>query len=428
MPSSRTRRIKSPKYCCLSVLKPVKMLTKQAAGQRPAVGQTLNRQARTSRVVVRPLAQAGAGSSAPSPASGPDYSSVQRNLALELVRVTEAAALASGRWFGKGDKNAADQAAVDMMRSVLNTISMDGVVVIGEGEKDEAPMLYIGEKVGDGSLPSVDIAVDPLDGTSLVAQGRNGAVTVIAVAERGGLFDPGPSMYMEKLAVPPEVDPLSVSLDFPIRKNLEVVARALDRDISDLTVCLLDRPRHAEHIRQCREAGARIRLISDGDVAGAIDVAKMGSPVDVMWGIGGTPEGVIAAAALKCMGASMQGRLQPRNDDEMRRTLEAGYDISKVLYTDDLCSGQQVFFAATGVSDGDLLKGVRYYKGGAMTNSMVMRYQSGTVRMVETFHQWQRPGVTNVEEGSALLSLDTFRLLGGAAHEDNGRVKVGNGR
>lgn len=344
---------------------------------------------------------------------GPDYSTCQRNLALELVRVTEAAALASGRWFGKGDKNAADQAAVDMMRSVLGTIQMDGVVVIGEGEKDEAPMLYVGERVGDGSEPCVDIAVDPLDGTTLIAQGRNGAVSVIAVAERGGLFDPGPCFYMMKLATPPEVDQFSVSLDYPVKKNLEVVARALERDISEVTVCLLDRPRHADLIRECREAGARIRLISDGDVAGAIDVAKMGSPVDVMLGIGGTPEGVIAAAALKCMGANLQGRLVPRSEDEREVTIAAGYDVNKILYTDDLCSGKQVFFAATGVSDGDLLRGVRYYRGGATTNSMVMRYQSGTVRMIETFHQWKNnKGANAPSEEQAVALMSGLNFLG----------------
>lgn len=400
------------------------MLSQTGSRSGPCARQVagLPKQAR-SHLVVR--SQGGHANGKAHKVEGPDYSSVQRNMALELVRVTEAAALAAGRWFGKGDKNAADQAAVDQMRRVLNTISMDGVVVIGEGEKDEAPMLYVGEHVGDGGDPAVDIAVDPLDGTTLISQGRNGAVAVIAVAERGSLFDPGPCMYMEKLAVPPEVDPRAVSLDYPIQKNLEVVARALERDISSLTVCLLDRPRHADYIRQCREAGARIRLISDGDVAGAIDVAKMGSPVDVMWGIGGTPEGVIAAAALKCMGASIQGRLWPRNDDEYRRTVEAGYDVSKVLYTEDLCRGEQVFFAATGVSDGDLLKGVRYFKGGATTNSMVMRYQSGTVRLIETFHQWERPGVTNLQHPAGEDVLMSGLDFKGVLPETNGRVKVG---
>jgi fructose-1,6-bisphosphatase II len=317
-------------------------------------------------------------------------------LALELVRVTEAAALAAGRWYGKGDKNAADQAAVDAMRKVLNSIQMDGVIVIGEGEKDEAPMLYCGERLGDGSWPQVDIAVDPLDGTSLTAMGRSGAVSVIAVAERGALFDPGPCMYMEKLAVGPQVDANLISLEYSVKHNLSAVAYCLGKPISDVTVIMLDRPRHADLIKQCREAGARIRLISDGDVGGAIEVAKGGAPVDVMMGIGGTPEGVIAAAALKCMGGSIQGRLWPRNEDERSRALAAGYDISKVLTTSDLCSGEQVFFAATGVSDGELLKGVRYFSGGASTNSMVMRAASGTVRFIETQHRWARPSLTNI--------------------------------
>nr|QKY14893.1 fructose 1,6-bisphosphatase Ii (FBP) [Polytomella parva] len=330
--------------------------------------------------------------------SGPDYVSVQRNVALELVRVTEAAALAAGRWFGKGDKNAADQAAVDMMRKVLNSVSMDGIVVIGEGEKDEAPMLYCGEQIGDGSLqPKVDIAVDPLDGTTLTAQGRNGAISVIAVAERGALFDPGPCMYMEKLAVGPHVDPDSVSLDYPIKHNLKWVAKALDKPVSDVTVVILDRPRHLDIIKQCREAGARIRLISDGDVAGAIEVAKAGTAVDIMMGVGGTPEGVIAACALKCMGGHIQGRLWPRSEEERRIAVERGYDLNKILTIDDLCKGNDVFFAATGVSDGDLLRGVRYYSGGASTCSIVMRCKSGTVRFIETHHKWGKPSVTNLD-------------------------------
>ncbi|GLC34311.1 hypothetical protein PLESTF_000875600 [Pleodorina starrii] len=354
--------------------------------------------------------------------SGPDYSMVQRNLALELVRVTEAAALAAGRWFGKGDKNAADQAAVDMMRKVLNSVAMDGVVVIGEGEKDEAPMLYCGEGIGDGSMfPKVDIAVDPLDGTSLTSQGRNGAISVIAVAEQGSLFDPGPCMYMEKLAVGPQVDPESVSLDFSVRHNIKWVARALDKPISDVTVLMLDRPRHADLIRQCREAGARIRLISDGDVAGAIEVAKAGAPIDMMMGIGGTPEGVIAACALKCMGGHIQGRLWPRNDKERQEALARGYDLNKILLTDDLCRGDDVFFAATGVSDGDLLRGVRYYSGGASTNSIVMRCKSGTVRFVETYHKWTKPSVTNISLDDSDDSASVNRRANGNGGATRGR-------
>ncbi|EIE22607.1 hypothetical protein COCSUDRAFT_53601 [Coccomyxa subellipsoidea C-169] len=297
---------------------------------------------------------------------------------MELVRVTEAAALAGGSWLGKGDKNAADQAAVDMMRK-------------------EAPMLYCGEQIGTGQEPMVDIAVDPLDGTTLVSQGRNGAISVIAMAERGALFDPGPCMYMEKLAVGPEVNPHMVSLLYPVERNLKAVAVALNKPVRDVTVCILDRPRHADLIAQCRQAGARIRLLSDGDVAGAIEVAKQGSPVDVMLGIGGTPEGVIAAAALKCMGGSLQARLWPRNEEERRRAEAAGLDISAILYQDDLCKGEQVFFAATGVSDGDLLRGVRYFSGGASTNSIVMRASSGTVRMIETHHKWAKPSITNID-------------------------------
>ncbi|KAK9903928.1 hypothetical protein WJX75_000717 [Coccomyxa subellipsoidea] len=330
------------------------------------------------------------------PLTGPNYVTVDRNLAMELVRVTEAAALAGGSWLGKGDKNAADQAAVDMMRKVLSTVQMNGVVVIGEGEKDEAPMLYCGEQIGTGQEPMVDIAVDPLDGTTLVSQGRNGAISVIAMAERGALFDPGPCMYMEKLAVGPEVNPHMVSLLYPVERNLKAVAVALNKPVRDVTVCILDRPRHADLIAQCRQAGARIRLLSDGDVAGAIEVAKEGSPVDVMLGIGGTPEGVIAAAALKCMGGSLQARLWPRDDEERRKAEAAGLDISTILYQDDLCKGEQVFFAATGVSDGDLLRGVRYFSGGASTNSIVMRASSGTVRMIETQHKWAKPSITNI--------------------------------
>ncbi|XP_075265137.1 fructose-1,6-bisphosphatase class 2-like [Convolutriloba macropyga] len=328
---------------------------------------------------------------------GPVYSTVvQRNLALEIVRVTEAAALAAGIWQGKGDKNAADQAAVDQMRKVLNTIKMDGTIVIREGEKDEAPMLYCGERVGDGSSPSVDIAVDPLDGTTLTANGREGAIAVIAVAEKGALFDPGPCMYMEKLAVGPEVLPHSVSLSYPVLRNLQAVAEAKRKSVSEVTVIILDRPRHQDLIQEVRNAGARIKLISDGDVAAAIEVARPDTSVDIMLGTGGTPEGVITAAAMKCMGGTLQGRLAPRNDEEEKKALELGYDLSRILFVEDLCKGDQVFFAATGVTDGNLLKGVRYYGGGASTNSIVMRAESGTVRVMETTHRWSKPSVTNL--------------------------------
>jgi len=271
-------------------------------------------------------------------------------------------------------------------------------VVIGEGEKDEAPMLYCGEQIGTATEPEVDIAVDPLDGTSLVAAGRDGAVSVIAMAERGALFDPGPCMYMEKLAVGPTVNPRAVSLNKPISANIRAVAEAKGKPVGDVTVVILDRPRHADIIKSCRHVGCRIRLISDGDVAAAIEVAKAGASADIMFGIGGTPEGVIAACALKCMGASIQGRLWPRNDDERDAALKAGYDLDRILHTSDLCAGDQVFFAATGISDGDLLRGVRYFSGGASTNSIVMRAESGTVRVVETQHRWEKLSLTNLED------------------------------
>ncbi|KAF6250921.1 bacterial fructose-1,6-bisphosphatase, glpX-encoded-domain-containing protein [Scenedesmus sp. NREL 46B-D3] len=339
----------------------------------------------------KPVSEAAQTSTPPKQAAaptGPDYTAPSRNLALELVRVTEAAALAAATWLGKGDKNAADQAAVDMMRKVLSNISMDGVVVIGEGEKDEAPMLYCGEHIGDGTPPMVDIAVDPLDGTTLTAQGRSGAIAVIALAERGCMYDPGPCFYMEKLAVGPAVDPRRVSLDYSVAHNLEAVANCLGKPVSDVTVLVLDRPRHAKLIADIRAAGARIRMISDGDVGGAIETAKPEAPVDVMMGIGGTPEGVIAAAALKCMGGSIQGRLWARNEQDAEAIRASGRDLTKILYTEDLVRGNDCFFAATGVSDGDLVRGVRFYSGGASTNSVVMRGKSQTVRYIETFHKW----------------------------------------
>jgi fructose-1,6-bisphosphatase II len=315
------------------------------------------------------------------------------------VRVTEAAALASGRWLGKGDKNAADQAAVDMMRRVLADIQFDGVVVIGEGAKDEAPMLYCGERIGDGSPPAVDVAVDPLDGTTLTAQGRSGALSVIALAGRGCLFDPGPIVYMDKLAVGPDVDPRRISLDYPVRRNLEAVAACLRKPVGDVTVLVLDRPRHKQLVEEIRAAGARIRMVSDGDVGGAIETAKPGAPVDVMMGVGGTPEGVIAAAALKCMGGHLEGRLWPRDEGERAEAEKFGYDVDRILYPEDLAAGEDVFFAATGVSDGDLLRGVRYYSGGATTSSLVMRCKSGTVRHIVTEHRWRKPSLTNLGGG-----------------------------
>jgi fructose-1,6-bisphosphatase II len=304
---------------------------------------------------------------------------------MELVRVTEAAALAAGRWMGRGDKEGADGAAVQAMRVVLQTVTMDGVVVIGEGEKDNAPMLYNGERIGDGSPPATDIAVDPIDGTSLTALGRDGAVSVLAVSERGTMFNPGPCVYMEKLAVGPKAVG-SVDVRRPPTENIEAVAKALGKSVRDVTVVILDRPRHAELIEEVRTSGARIKLISDGDVAGAISAAWPESGVDVLYGTGGTPEGVIAAAALKCMGGELQGRLWPRNDDERSAAVAAGYDLDAVLTTDDLVRGDNCFFAATAITDGELLQGVRYHDYGASTQSLVMRSRSGTVRFVSARH------------------------------------------
>ena len=308
-----------------------------------------------------------------------------RNLAMELVRVTEAAAMAAGRWMGRGDKEGADGAAVQAMRIVLHTVAMDGTVVIGEGEKDHAPMLFNGERIGDGSPPATDIAVDPIDGTTLTSLGRAGALSVIAVSDRGTMFNPGPCVYMEKLAVGPKAVG-AVDVRRSPAENLEAVAKALGKAIPDVTVVILDRPRHGELIEAVRSAGARIKLISDGDVAGAISAAWPDSGVDVLYGTGGTPEGVLAAAALKCMGGEIQGRLWPRNDDERSAALAAGYDLDAVLSTDDLVKGDNCFFAATAITDGELMAGVRYHDYGATTQSMVMRSRSGTVRFVSARH------------------------------------------
>jgi fructose-1,6-bisphosphatase II len=309
-----------------------------------------------------------------------------RNLALELVRVTEAAALAAARMVGRGDKEGADQAAVDAMRHVLHSVSMDGVVVIGEGEKDEAPMLYNGEQIGDGTPPHVDVAVDPLEGTRLTALGMPNAIAVIALAERGAMFNPGPAVYMEKVAGGPEIADL-LDLDRPLPETLRLIAERKRIDIRDVMVVMLDRERHHEAMAQVREAGARVRLITDGDVAGAMLAVSENTPVDLLWGIGGTPEGVIAAAAIKCIGGQLLGRLWPRNDDERRAAIEAGYDLDQVLTADDLVRGEDVFFSATGVTDGDVLQGVRYQgERGATTESLVMRSRSGTVRRVLARH------------------------------------------
>jgi fructose-1,6-bisphosphatase II len=311
-----------------------------------------------------------------------------RNLAMELARVTEAAALAGGRWMGRGDKNAADGAAVDAMRLVLNSVSMDGIVVIGEGEKDEAPMLFNGEEIGAGG-PPCDIAVDPIDGTTLTSLGQPNAIAVIAVSDRGSMFDPGPCVYMEKIAVGPEAADV-VDLDASVTDNLRAVAKALGEDIDDVTAVILDRPRHAEIVKECREAGARIRLIPDGDVAGAIQTAWPESGANILFGVGGTPEGVIAACALKALGGAILGRLWPRNDEERSAALDLGYDLDRVLTTDDLVASDDVFFAATGITDGELLKGVRYWGDGASTQSLVMRSKSGTIRKIDARHRWQK--------------------------------------
>ncbi len=309
-----------------------------------------------------------------------------RNLALELVRVTEAAALAAARMAGRGDKEGADQAAVDAMRQVLGSISMDGVVVIGEGEKDEAPMLYNGESIGDGSPPQVDIAVDPLEGTRLTALGMPSALAVIALSERGTMFDPGPCVYMEKIAGGPEVADL-LDLDRPLSETLGLIAERKGIDIRDVVVVMLDRERHEDAIRQVREAGARVRLIMDGDVSAAMLSVSENSPVDLLWGIGGTPEGVISAAAIKCIGGQLLGRLWPRNEEERQAAIHAGYDLARILTADDLISGDDVFFSATGVTDGDVLQGVRYQGDrGATTESLVMRSRSGTVRRISARH------------------------------------------
>jgi fructose-1,6-bisphosphatase II len=312
-----------------------------------------------------------------------------RNLALELVRVTEAAAMAAARKMGYGDKEAVDQAAVDAMRAVLGSVSMDGTVVIGEGEKDAAPMLYNGEEIGNGQPPQVDIAVDPVDGTTLTAKSQPNAISVVALSDRGTMFDPGHVVYMEKLAAGPEG---AAVLDFeaPVADNLTKLAAAKGGEVGDLTVCILDRPRHEEIVEQVRRAGARIKLIPDGDVAGAIMAARPGTGVDLLVGIGGTPEAVIAACALKCLDGVMFGRLWPRDDGERQAALDAGYDLDQVLAIDDLVRGDNVFFAATGVTDGELVRGVRFDGRGATTQSLSMRSKSGTVRLIEARHQFSK--------------------------------------
>jgi fructose-1,6-bisphosphatase II len=312
-----------------------------------------------------------------------------RNLAMEMVRVTESAALATARWVGRGDKEGADGAAVEAMRTILGTVQMDGVVVIGEGEKDHAPMLYNGERIGDGTPPMVDVAVDPIDGTTLTAHGKTNALSVIAVGERGSMFDPGPSFYMDKIAVGPDARG-SIDLTASPTQNLGWIAKALRKSVRDLTVVILDRPRHDDLIAEVRSTGARIRLITDGDVYGGIATAWPDAGVDVLIGIGGTPEAVITAAALKSMGGELQCRLAPQNDAEREAVLGAGYDLNRILTQDELIEGDNCFFAATGITDGQLLRGVRFDSTGAHTQSLVMRSRSGTVRLIDAHHRMHK--------------------------------------
>ncbi|MGZ7496303.1 class II fructose-bisphosphatase [Corynebacterium sp. ZY180755] len=309
-----------------------------------------------------------------------------RNLALELVRVTEAAALASGRWVGRGMKNEGDGAAVDAMRKLINSVTMNGVVVIGEGEKDEAPMLFNGEKVGTGEGAEVDIAVDPVDGTSLMAEGRPNAISVLAASERGSMFDPSAVFYMKKIAVGPDAVGC-IDITAPVAHNIDAVAKAKGINPTDVTVVVLDRPRHVELIKEIRAAGAKVRLIRDGDVAGAVAAAKDDNSVDIMMGTGGTPEGIITACAMKCMGGEIQGILAPKDKAEEEKALAAGHELGKVLHTNDLVSSDNCYFVATGVTNGDMLRGVSYRKNGATTRSLVMRSKSGTVRFIESVHK-----------------------------------------
>jgi fructose-1,6-bisphosphatase II len=303
--------------------------------------------------------------------------------------VTEAAAMAAGRWVGRGDKEGGDGAAVDAMRRLINSVPMKGVVVIGEGEKDNAPMLFNGEEVGDGTGPEVDVAVDPIDGTTLMSKGMPNALAVLAVAERGSMFDPSAVFYMEKLAVGPEAADV-IDINAEVEENLRRIAEVKRSRISDVTVCILDRPRHKELIQRVRDSGARIQFISDGDIAGAISAAREASDVDVLMGIGGTPEGIVTACAMKCMGGAIQAKLWPRDDAEREKALAAGHDLDRVLSTDDLVSGDNAFFCATGVTSGDLLRGVRYRSGGAYTQSIVMRSKSGTIRVIDSFHRLEK--------------------------------------
>ena len=320
---------------------------------------------------------------------------IGRNLALELARVTEAAALTAGRWMGRGQKEAADQAAVDAMRMVLNTIQMDGVVVIGEGTKDKAPMLYEGERLGSAPEPKTDIAVDPIDGTRLLSQGMANSISTVAVAERGSMFESPYVVYMEKIAVGPEAAD-AINIDDPVAVNLERIAKALEKHVTDLAVVMLDRPRHAQLAEEVRAAGARIRFITDGDVAGAVMAAMPDTGIDVLMGIGGAPEAVVAACAIRCIGGEIQCKLWPRDDQEWAAVKAAGVDVSRVLTAEDLVDGDDIFFAATGITDGELLRGVHYFGGGATTQSLVMRSRTGTVRRIDAVHRLSKLGMYGV--------------------------------
>ncbi|MDP9309875.1 MAG: class II fructose-bisphosphatase [Chloroflexota bacterium] len=314
---------------------------------------------------------------------------IERNIGFELVRTTEAAALRAGRWMGRGDKHGADQAAVDAMRYALDSVDMDGVVVIGEGEKDEAPMLYVGEQLGNGSPPHVDIAVDPVEGTTLLAEGMPGAIAVVAIAERGSLFATPGIMYMEKIAVG-EAAADAINIGASVETNITNVARALKKDVDDVTVVVLDRPRHKDLIQQIRDTGARIKMILHGDVAAGVMTTVEHAPADILMGIGGAPEAVVTACALKCMGGAIQCRLWPRNEQERRLVVEQQIDVTRVYATGDLCQGEDVHFAATGITSGEFLRGVQYFGWGATTHSIVMRSRSGTYRFIEASHRWDK--------------------------------------
>jgi fructose-1,6-bisphosphatase II len=368
------------------------LVGKLSAGFAAAVTVSRTTRALRARAQASRLAERGQLASPPAPdtltavTDHPSTTPPDRNLALELVRVTEAAALGASRLIGRGDKEAADQAAVNAMRHMLDSVHMDGVVVIGEGEKDEAPMLFNGERIGDGSEPKVDIAVDPVEGTTLTARGMPSALSVIALSPRGTMFDPGPCVYMEKIAGGTEIADL-LNLDRPIGQTVALVAARKGIEVGDVTVVLLDRPRHAEALAAIHAAGARVRLISDGDVSASILACSERAPVDLMWGIGGTPEGVLSAAAVKCIGGRLLGRLWPRDEGERQAALDAGYDLDRVLDHEDLVAGDDCFFSATGITDGDVLEGVRYQGATSVTTeSLVMRSRSGTVRRIHARH------------------------------------------